>query len=66
MNLRLRRTETLCRWLMQLNSWEWPKEVPDPESQDEPGYPRRNKLMRDIEHVLAWRTVRALEAEASR
>lgn len=37
--------ETLARWACQLNSWEWPAEIPNPEAEKDwaPGS-RRSKL----------------------
>jgi hypothetical protein len=51
-SLRRQRTRTLVLWLRLLNRWEWPKAIPLPAD-----VPDRNAIMRDIEHVLAWRVV---------
>lgn len=51
-----RRKKTLIAWWNLLNSWGWPKEIPDPEPRDSDNG-RRSEIMREIESELGRRVI---------
>jgi hypothetical protein len=56
-----RNNKTLARWLNDLNTWRWPKAIPEPESPDVKDTPRRWIAMDACLRVLGWRMVREVE-----
>lgn len=39
---------TLAKWWCQLNSWEWPDQIPDPEPEEKERPNRRGTIMDEI------------------
>ena len=55
--LRLRRKETLCRWLSEINKWRWPVEIAKLTGRKSPpsGDPFRSSVMDAILRELGYR-----------
>lgn len=49
--------ETLAEWWCQLNSWDWPEELPDPEPREYVRGGRRGEIMQWIDDGVGRRVI---------